>query len=124
MHRYRLYRKCGKTDTHIRTDFWRASLAQGHLGKYTHRHKSTRPTHTYTTNTHTTLPYPCSRLIACTNTFLLHDYRSVSLARMRRYTQLAYLFHQCVTSILSRDGRMADSTERRPGERLFSTYDL
>ena len=46
--------------------------------------------------------------------FLFHVYRSVFLARMRRYTQLAYLFHQCATS-LRRDGRIADCTARHPG---------
>ena len=40
----------------------------------------------------------------------LHVYRSVFLARMRRYMQLAYLFHQCAMSLLSRDGRIADCT--------------
>ena len=33
---------------------------------------------------------------------------------MRRYTQLAYLFHQCATSLLSRDSRVADYTVERP----------
>ena len=52
--------------------------------------------------------------------FLLHVYRSVSLACMRRYMQLAYLFHQCAKSLLSRDGRIADCTVRHPGvERPF-----
>ena len=55
--------------------------------------------------------------------FLFHVYRSVSLARMRRDTKLAYLFHQCATSLLSRDSRIADCTVRHPGvERLFSSY--
>ena len=54
--------------------------------------------------------------------FLLHVNRSVSLARMRRYTQLAYLFHQCATSLLSRVGRIVDCTVRHPGmERPFSS---
>ena len=46
--------------------------------------------------------------------FLLHADRSISLACMRRYTQLAYLFHQCATSLLSRDGHIADCTVRYP----------
>ena len=50
--------------------------------------------------------------------FLLDVYRSVFLARMRRYKQLTYLFHQCATSLLSRDGRIV----RHPGvERPFSS---
>ena len=54
--------------------------------------------------------------------FILHVYRSVSFARMRRYTQLAYLFHQCPTSLLSRDGRIADCAVRHPGvQRPFSS---
>ena len=71
-------------------------------------------THTYTR------PYP--RLIALHNIYFSHVYRSVSLARMRRYTQLAHLFHQCATSLLSRDSRIADCTVRHPGvERPFSS---
>ena len=46
--------------------------------------------------------------------FLLHVYRNVTLARMRRYPQLAYLCHQCATSLLSRDGHTA-CTVRHPG---------
>ena len=52
------------------------------------------------------------RLIACTDTyspcdaFLFYAYRSVSFTRMQRYTQLAYLFHLCGTSLFSRDGRL------------------
>ena len=54
--------------------------------------------------------------------FLLHVYRGVSLARMRRYMQLAYLFHQCAKSLLNRDSRIADCTVRHPGvERPFSS---
>ena len=57
--------------------------------------------------------------------FLLHVYRSVSLARMRRYMQLAYLFYQCAKSLLSRDGRIADCTVRHPGvERPFFSFIL
>ena len=55
--------------------------------------------------------------------FLFHIYRSVSLARMRRYMQLAYLFHQCVKRFLSGDSRIADCTMRHPGvERPFSSW--
>ena len=33
-----------------------------------------------------------------------------------------YLFHQCATTLLSRDGRIADCTVRHPGaERPFSS---
>ena len=54
--------------------------------------------------------------------FLLHVYRSVSLTRLRRYMQLAYLFHQCAKSLLSRDSLIADCTVRHPGvERPFSS---
>ena len=86
-------------------------------------------THTHTTSyeleiclmmTHTH-PYP--RLVTLQNTYLFHVYRSVSLARMRRYTQLAYLFHQCATSLLSRDSCIADCTVRHPGvERPWSSF--
>ena len=61
-------------------------------------------------------------LYDCDYIFLFHVYRSVSLARMRRYTQLTYLFHQCATCLLSRDSRIADCTVRHPGvERPFSS---
>ena len=41
---------------------------------------------------------------------------------MRRYMQLAYLFHQYAKSLLSTDGRTADCTVRHPGvERPFSS---
>ena len=37
-------------------------------------------------------------------------------------TRMAYLFHQCATSLLSRDSRIADCTVRHPGvERPFSS---
>ena len=46
------------------------------------------------------------------------------LARIRRYMQLAYLFHQCATGLLSRDGCIADCTVRHPGvERPFLVND-
>ena len=49
-------------------------------------------------------------------------YSSVSLARMRRYMQLAYIFHQYAKSLLSTDGHIADCTVRHPGvERPFSS---
>ena len=90
---------------------------------HTHTHTSScileiclMMTHIYTH------PYPCPRLIALHNTILFHVYRSVSLARMRCYMQIAYLFHQCATSLLSRDSRIADCTVRHPGvERPFSS---
>ena len=69
-------------------------------------------------------------LIACTSThahdgaFFFHTYRSVSLTRVPRYTQLAYLFHQRGKSLLSRDSRIADCTVRHLGvERPFSSLD-
>ena len=76
-------------------------------------------TDTYTPiHTHT-------RLIACTNTYFSFTLTGASLARMRRYPQLAYLFHQCATSLLCRDGSIADftMTVTHPGaERQFSSF--
>ena len=61
----------------------------------------------------------------CLHKRLLHAYKSVSLARMWRYTQLAYLLHQCATGLLSRDVRIADCTVRYPGlERPFSSLNI
>ena len=52
--------------------------------------------------------------------FLVQAYRSVFLARLRRYTKLPHLFHQCATSLVSRDSRIADCTVRHLGvERPF-----
>ena len=82
----------------------------------THRH-----THGYRdihTDTHAPAhPHTLTSKLDCLHKhiFLLHVYRSVSLVRIWRYTQLAYLFHQCVTSLLIRDGRIADCTVRHPG---------
>ena len=54
--------------------------------------------------------------------FLLHVYRSVSLARIRRCMQLAYLFHQCAKSLLSGDSSIVDCTVRHQGvEHPFSS---
>ena len=73
------------------------------------------------THIHTPIPIPTFDCVA-QHIFLFHVFRSVSLARMRCYTQLAYLFHQCATSLLSRDSRIADCTVRHPGvERPFSS---
>ena len=72
-------------------------------------------------DTHIHTPIPTFGCVA-KHIFLFHVYRCVSLARMRRYTQLAYLFHQCATSLLSRDRRIADRTVRHPSvERPFSS---
>ena len=76
-------------------------------------------THTHThTHIHTLTPtFGCAA-----KQFLFHVYRSISLSRMQRYMQLAYLFHQCATSLLSRDSRIADCTVRHLGvERPFSS---
>ena len=89
------------THTHTHTSSYELEICLMMTHKYTH-------------------PYP--RLVALHNTFLFHVYRNISLARMRRYTQLAYLFHQCAMSLLSRDSRIADCTVRYPGvERPFSS---
>ena len=54
--------------------------------------------------------------------FLFHTYRRVSLTCMQCYTRYAYLFHQCGTSLLSRDGRITDCTVRHQlVEHLFSS---
>ena len=65
--------------------------------------------------THTCTPVPTlaclqKHVVTPRGAFLFHTYRSVSLTRMLRYTQLAYLLHQCGTSLLSGDCRIADCT--------------
>ena len=124
------------TDTHIRTHTHTHAYPWSYVCTNTHTSRGASfialPGALHDTHTHTssyeleiclTMTHSYSRLVALQNTFLFHVYRSVSLSRMRRYTQLAYLFHQCATSRLSRDGRIADCTVRHPGvERLFSSY--
>ena len=57
--------------------------------------------------------------------FFFDTYRSVSLTCMQCYTQLAFLFHQCGTSFLSKDDRIADCTVRYPGvERPFYSFNI
>ena len=88
-----------------------------------HTHTSSCLLEIWLTMTHTYTPIPMPTLYCLhKHIFLLHVYRSVFLARMRRYTQLAYLFHKCAMSLLSRDGRIADCTVRHPSvERPFSS---
>ena len=89
--------------------------------KHTHTQVATCLLEIWLMMTHTYRPMPT---VDCLHKhiFLLHVYRSDFLARMRRYTQLTYLFHQCAASPLIRDGRIADCTVRHPGvERPFSS---
>ena len=87
-------------------------------------------THTHTSScvleiclmmTHTFIPMPT---LDC-----LHKHISPSRLQERflcthaALHQLAYVFHQCATSLLRRDGRSADCTVRHPGvKRPFSSY--
>ena len=54
---------------------------------------------------------------------LFYTFRGVFLACMQRYTHLAYLFDQCGTCFLSRDGRVADSTETSGHGASYSLID-
>ena len=69
------------------------------------------------TNTYTHLLIPTLDSLAQAHihlvAFFFYIYRSIPLTRMQRYTQLAYLFPQCETSFLSRDGRVAECTMRQ-----------
>ena len=141
----RSYRRESDDDRHTHTHTYTHPYTHPCLPLILRAHKHTHtsrgasfialPGALYDTHTHTsscvleiclmmtrTYTHPYPRLIALHNTFLFHVYRSVSLARMRRYTQLAYLFYQCTTGHLSRDCRIADCTVRHPGvERPFSS---
>ena len=95
-----------------------------HTHTHTHMHSSScvleifLMIHTHT-HTHTHAHADCLHK----HIFLLHVYRSISLARMERYTQVAYLFQQRATSLLSRGCRIADCTVRHPGvERPFLSH--
>ena len=66
----------------------------------------------------------CLHKHTCTSwrVHILH-YRSVSFTRVQDYTQSVYLFHQCGTSLFSRDGLIAYRTVRHPDvDRPFSSY--
>ena len=76
---------------------------------YTHKQLSTG--NLVDDDRHTSIPIPTLDCLY-KHTFLFHACRSVS---MERFTQLAYLFLQCGTSFLSRDGRIADCTVRNLG---------
>ena len=73
--------------------------------------------------THIHTPIPMSTLHCLhRHIFLFNVYRSVSLALMRHYMQLAYLFHQYAKSLLSAGSPIADCTVRHLGvERPFSS---
>ena len=110
---------CAQTHSHISGRFFYSTPRSASW----HTHTSSCVLEICLMMTHTyTHPCPYPRLIALHNTYFSHVYRGVSLARMRRYTQLAYLFHQCATSLCSRDSRIADCTVRHPGvDRSFSS---
>ena len=115
------------THTSTHTHLYTHTHLHTHTHTYTHTHLHTHtPTHTSSCvleiclmMTHTPIPtFDC----VAQHIFVFHVYRSVSLARMRSYTHLPYLYHQCATSLLSRDSRIADCTVRHPGvERPFSS---
>ena len=96
----------------------------GVLRWHTHTHTSSCLLEIWLMMTHIHTPIPISTLHCLhRHIFFLHVNRSVSLACMRRYMQLAYLFHKYAKSLLSTDGRIADCTVRHPGvERPFSSF--
>ena len=86
-----------------------------------HTHTSSCLLEIWSMMTHTSILMPTFDCMH-KHVFLLHADRSVSLARMWRYTQLSYLFHQCTTRLLSRDDRIADCTVKHPSvEHPFSS---
>ena len=111
---------CVCTNTHISG---RASNSTSRSASITHTHRQLSTGDLVDDDTHTHTHARARLLFQLFHIFLLHVYTSVSLACMRRYTQLAYLFHQCATSFLSRDGCIADCTVRHPGvQRPFSSF--
>ena len=98
-----------KTRTHTHTDT--------HTHRHTHRQVSTGEL--VDDDTH---PYPCPRLIACSNTYFSFMFTGAFPLHA------AALHATCVLiskSLLSRDGRMVDCTVKHPGvERPFSSYSL
>ena len=110
------------SDARIYSPSRSASITHTHTHAHIHTHTNSCLLEIWLMMIHTYRhPYPYSRFIACTDTYF--SFRRVSLARMRRYMQLAYLFHQYAKSLLSTDGRTADCTVRHPGvELLFSSF--
>ena len=110
-----------RTNTHISGRFFYSTSRRASV---THTHTSSCVLkNLFNDDTQILIPIPVPTLDCLRkHIFRLHTYRSVSLARKWRYTHLAYLFHQCATSLLSRDGRIADCTVKHPGvERPFSS---
>ena len=114
---------------HEHTHIWCAHLQPfqecfDNTHTHTHTHKQLSTVDLVDDDTHIHTPIPIFTLYCLhRHIFLLYVYRSVSLARMQRYLQLAYLFHQYAKSLLNTDGRRADCTVRHPGvERPFSSF--
>ena len=109
---------CAQTHSHTSGRFF--SSTPRSASWHTHTHTSSYELEICLTMTHTPIPtFGC----VAKHIFLFHVYRRVSLARVRRYTQLAYLLHQCATSLLSRDCCIASCTVRHPGvEHPFSSF--
>ena len=113
---------CAQTHSHISGRFFYSTPRSTSWHTHTHTHTSSYELEICLTMTHTyTHSYP--RLVALQNTYFSSTFTEAFLFHaLRRYTQLAYLFHQCATSFLSRDSRIADCTKRHPGvERPFSS---
>ena len=105
---------CVQTHTHTHTSRGASFKHFQACFHYTHTHKQLCSGYLFNDGTHIHTPIPITLDCLHKLIFLLHVYGSVSLTRMRRCTQLAYVFHQCATSLLSRDARIADCTLRHP----------
>ena len=129
----RSYRRESDDDRHTHTHLCLPLILRAHFfystprsaSWHTHTHTHTQSscvleilmmTHAYT---HT---HPCQRLIALHNTYFYFTFPGAFLLHACGVIRNAHLFHQCVTSLLSRDSRIADCTVRHPGvERPFSS---
>ena len=101
---------CANTHAHL----VRVIYSPSRSASITHTHSCLLEIWLMMTLTYTLIPMPTLDL--------LHKHISSRLQERFSRTQLAYLFHQCATSLLSRDGRIADCTVRHPGvERPFSS---
>ena len=110
-----LYLTCAKVHTHLGC----ASYSSSRSASITHIHTSSCLLEIWLMMTRAFTPIPMPTL-DCLHKyiFLLHANSSAFLTHMK----LAYLFHQCMTSLLSRDGRVAGCTVRHLGvERPFSS---
>ena len=108
---------CARTHTHLVRDIYSPSRS----ASITHTHTQVAVYWRCGWWWHTPIPMPTLDCLH-KHIFLLHVYRSFFLSRMLRYTQLGDIFHQCASSVLSRDGRIGCTVRHRAWRCPFSSF--